>query len=111
VLGLAHAVALALSHLGHNHGILVAVAMPAVLRFLQKHAGPKIGRIEAYLGLDLKDDLASFVERLNGRICLPVGFGQMGFKEKDLDTRPWTSARACIRESEVAAGSIGRGGS
>jgi alcohol dehydrogenase class IV len=84
-LGSAHAVALALSHRGHNHGILVTVAMPAVLRFLQKHAGPKIGRIEAYLGLDSKDDLASFVERLNERIGLPAGFGQMGFKEEDLD--------------------------
>ncbi len=88
-LGPAHAIANTLGDQGFNHGMLVTLAMPAVLRWQAKHQPEAVARIGAALGLPegqrSGDAVADAVANLAARTGLPSGFRAMGYRFDDFD--------------------------
>jgi 4-hydroxybutyrate dehydrogenase len=75
--GLSHALG-ALKEPNLHHGLLNAVLLPPVLRLNAGHAGDKYARLAAACGLPVTADLATEIERLNGRIGLPASLAGLG---------------------------------
>jgi len=84
-LGSAHAIANTLGDRGHHHGILVTVAMPSVLRFLENYVGDKMKVLADIFGLKEGHDVAAAIEQLNVRIGLPTNLRDLGCLPDDLD--------------------------
>lgn len=82
-LGPGHAIANTFGDRGFHHGILVTVAMPSVLRFLEKYAEDKLKIMAKTMGLKGSDTVADAVERLNARIGLPRNLRDMGYVPED----------------------------
>lgn len=61
-----------------HHGTLNAVLLPYVLEFNESHARAKYETIRQRLGLNARDDLASYFRRLNGRLGMPATLAEMG---------------------------------
>ncbi len=80
-LGAVHAMAHPLGELDLHHGTIIAVAMPAALRFNEAAAPEKYDRLREAAGLPAGADLAGWVEDLNKRIGLPPGLKAMGVAE------------------------------
>jgi alcohol dehydrogenase class IV len=94
-LGSAHAIANTLGDRGDHHGILVTVAMPSVLRFLENHVGDKMKVLAEVFGLKEGHDVAAAIEQLNTRIGLPTNLKDLGYLPDDLD-----------RAAELCVGSV-----
>ena len=92
-LGAVHAASHPLGALGHHHGTLNAVLLPAVLRFNEGHCGDKYARLRAALGLAAEADLADWVAALSRRLGLPSDLGAMGVKRADLPNIAAAAAR------------------
>lgn len=80
-LGAVHAMAHPLGELDLHHGTIIAVVMPAVLRFNEKAAPEKFSRLREAAGLPADADLAGWIEQLNKRIGMPPGLDAMGVAE------------------------------
>jgi alcohol dehydrogenase class IV len=92
-LGSAHAIANTLGDQGYNHGILVTIALPGVLRFVEEYVGDRMTFLaEKAFGLQKGSQVASVIEQLNGRIGLPTTLRQLGYKVRDLDR----AAELCV---------------
>jgi alcohol dehydrogenase class IV len=85
-LGPGHAIANTFGDRGFHHGVLVTVAMPSVLRFLDKYAEAKMKIMAETMGLKGSDTVADAVERLNAQIGLPKNLREMGYVPEDLDS-------------------------
>lgn len=86
-LGSAHAIANTLGDQGFNHGILVTIALPAVLRFLESSITDRINALRIHLGLEENQDFASMVEQMNKDIGLPTNLEDLGYRIKDIDEK------------------------
>jgi 4-hydroxybutyrate dehydrogenase len=88
-LGPAHAIANTLGDQGFNHGMLVTLAMPAVIRWQARHLPEPVARIGAALGLPDGQRggaaVADAVANLSARTGLPAGLRAMGYRFDDLD--------------------------
>ncbi|KPK25327.1 MAG: hypothetical protein AMK69_14610 [Nitrospira bacterium SG8_3] len=85
-LGSAHAIANTFGDQGYNHGILVTIALPGVLRFLEDHVGDRMTTLaKKAFGLQTGDQIAPAVEKLNRRIGLPLSLKDLGYQVGDLD--------------------------
>ena len=85
-LGSGHAIANALGDQGYNHGILVTIALPGVLRFMEDHVGDRMTTLaNKAFGLQSGSQVASAIEQLNQRIGLPTTLKQLGYRVRDLD--------------------------
>lgn len=92
-LGSAHAIANTLGDQGYNHGILVTIAMPGVLRFVEETLGDRMTALaKKAFGLQTGSQIASSIEQLNGRIGLPTTLRELGYKVRDLDR----AAELCV---------------
>jgi len=83
-LGSAHAMATPLGEYHLHHGTLNAVLLPAVLRFNVDAAPEKFSEIRRAMGLPNNTDLADWTMRLNARLSMPSGLGEMGVPAADI---------------------------
>ena len=83
-LGSAHSIANSLGDQGFNHGLLVTIALPAVLRFLENSIVERINSLRMHIGLEDKRDLALVVEQLNKCIGIPENLKDLGYQMKDI---------------------------
>jgi alcohol dehydrogenase class IV len=91
-LGPVHAIANTLGDQGHPHGILVALGLPSVLRFLEGHAGERMEGLAGAFGVEKGSLIAPAIEQLNERIGLPKNMGEMGYVMNDPDR----AAELCV---------------
>jgi 4-hydroxybutyrate dehydrogenase len=98
-LGAVHALSHALGGLPDlklHHGTLNAILMPAIVRFNTDHAGDKLDRLKAAMGLPQRTDLADELDRLNTDLDIPKGLAPLGVTEKMF---PWLVERALADHS------------
>lgn len=84
-LGSGHAIANSLGDKGFHHGVLVTIAMPEVLRFLEDHVGDKMKEVAKALGMKEANEVPGAIERLNASLGLPENLGELGYPLDDLD--------------------------
>ena len=91
-LGPVHALAITFGDRGFNHGILVTMAMPSVMRFMSRHAGDKMDRLAAAMKLDSAAKVPGAIEAINARIGIPATLRELGYGDFDLDKAAAESA-------------------
>ena len=84
-LGSCHAIANTLGDKGFHHGVLVTIALPEVLRFLEDHVGARMKEVGKALGLEEGGEPAEAIERMNDRLNLPKSLGELGHPLDNLD--------------------------
>ena len=83
--GPAHAIANTLGDRGLHHGTLVTLAMPTVLRLLERHEPQKVDHIAQAMGARAGESAADAVAALSRRVGLPASVGALGYPGGDLD--------------------------
>lgn len=83
--GPGHAIANTLGDRGLHHGTLVTLAMPAVLRLLERHAPDKVGHVAQAMGARPGESAADAVAALSRRVGLPENVRALGYPPGDLD--------------------------
>ncbi|MCZ6763972.1 MAG: iron-containing alcohol dehydrogenase, partial [Alphaproteobacteria bacterium] len=68
-----------------HHGAMVALAMPAVIRFYEGHVDERLDKVAAAMGVASGAKLGQAVADLNGRVGLPAGVRELGYRVNDLD--------------------------
>jgi alcohol dehydrogenase class IV len=84
-LGPGHAIANATGDQGLHHGIMVTIAMPTVLRVMDKHVPDKTKILAEALGAKPGQSAGDVVEALNERVGLPATMRALGYKGGDFD--------------------------
>jgi 4-hydroxybutyrate dehydrogenase len=84
-LGPVHAIANATGDQGLHHGAMVTIAMPTVLRSMEKHVPGKIQAVAGALGAEPGQNAADIVEAMNARLGIPPTMRALGYKGGDLD--------------------------
>jgi alcohol dehydrogenase class IV len=84
-LGPAHALGNTLGDRGFHHGSLVTMALPTVLRFMEKHASEKVGLLARAMGLHSNKSVPKAIRTLNARLGLPASLRELGYPNGDLD--------------------------
>ena len=93
-LGAGHAVANTTGDQGLHHGIMVTIALPTVLRVLDKHVPDKTRIVAEALGAKPGQSAGDVVEALNERVGLPATMRALGYKGGDLDEMAQDCARS-----------------
>ncbi len=83
--GPAHAIANSFGDRGLHHGALVTIALPAVLRFFERHVPDKMRRLAAAMQAPPGKTPADIVAAFNGRVGLPPSLSALGYRGGDLD--------------------------
>jgi alcohol dehydrogenase class IV len=91
-LGSVHAIANTVGDQGYNHGILVAIILPAVLRFLEGHVAERLTALAKILGLEEGGQVAAAVRQLNTRIGIPANLRELGYVMESIDR----AAKLCV---------------
>ena len=92
-LGSAHALANTLGDQGYNHGILVTVALPAVMRFIEEDVSDRMTALATKgFGLQTGSQVPAAIEQLNRRIGLPTTLRELGYRVQNLDR----AAELCV---------------
>jgi alcohol dehydrogenase class IV len=91
-LGPVHALAIVFGDRGFNHGVLVAIAMPSVMRFMSRHVGDRMDRLAAAMKLDSAAKVPDAIETINARISLPASLRELGYGDFDVDKAAEDSA-------------------
>ncbi|HZT50796.1 MAG TPA: iron-containing alcohol dehydrogenase [Stellaceae bacterium] len=103
--GPAHAIANTFGDRGLHHGAMVTIALPPVLRLLERHAPEKMRQLAAAMQAPAGQSAADMIERLNARVGLPKSLRALGYAAGDLDemaedaARSHFNARAAYRPS------------
>jgi 4-hydroxybutyrate dehydrogenase len=84
-LGAGHALANTFGDQGLHHGTLVTLALPAVLRRLDKHVGDKLKHMAEAMGLEKGRHAAAGIADFNERFGLPATMKKYGYKVTNLD--------------------------
>ncbi len=84
-LGPGHALANSFGDQGLHHGMLVTLAMPAVLRLWEAKVPEKTAPLAAALGLAPGEKPSEAVAAMNARVGLPRGIAALGYKVGDID--------------------------
>lgn len=84
-LGPGHAIANATGDQGLHHGMMVTIAMPTVLRVMEKHVPEKTRAVADALGGEPGETAADLVEALNARVGIAPTMRALGYKGGDLD--------------------------
>jgi alcohol dehydrogenase class IV len=82
-LGPAHALGNTFGDRGFRHGILVTMALPSVLRFIEKYAADKMGHLAEAMGLHSGEAVPEAIKTLNARLGLPVSLHEIGYPDGD----------------------------
>jgi 4-hydroxybutyrate dehydrogenase len=83
--GPGHAIANTLGDRGLHHGALVTLAMPAVLRLLERHVPDKVRLVGEAMGAAPGQSAADALAALSRRVGLPANVGALGYPAGDLD--------------------------
>jgi 4-hydroxybutyrate dehydrogenase len=83
--GPAHAIANTLGDRGLHHGTLVTLAMPAVLRLLERHEPDRVGDIAQAMGARPGESAADAIAALSRQVGLPASVRVLGYPGGDLD--------------------------
>jgi 4-hydroxybutyrate dehydrogenase len=92
-LGPGHAIANATGDQGLHHGMMVTIAMPAVMRFLAPHVPEKMSALHEAMGGKPGQSAADIVEDFNRRVGIAPTMRALGYKGGDLDDM----ARDCAK--------------
>jgi alcohol dehydrogenase class IV len=84
-LGPAHALGNTFGNRGFRHGILVTMALPSVLCFMEKYAADKMDRLAEAMGLHSGEAVSDAVKALNARLGLPASLREIGYPDGDRD--------------------------
>ena len=84
-LGAVHSISHALGALGHHHGTLNALMLPAVIAFNAPVIGERLDGLCDAMGFRRGSDLASAFADLNRRLGLPRGLRALGVSEDQFD--------------------------
>jgi alcohol dehydrogenase class IV len=84
-LGPAHALGNTFGNRGFHHGILVTMALPSVLRFIQKHAADKMDRLAEAMGLHSGEAVSGAIKAFNARLGLPASLREIGYPDGNRD--------------------------
>lgn len=83
--GPGHAIANTLGDRGLHHGMLVTIALPAVMRLLEPHVPDKMRDIAAATGAKPGQSAADALAALTQRVGLPATIRGLGYAGGDLD--------------------------
>ena len=84
-LGPAHALGNTFGDRGFRHGILVTIALPSVLRFIEKYAAKKMDRLAEAMGLRSGGAIPEAIKAFNARLGLPASLHKIGYPDGDRD--------------------------
>ncbi len=84
-LGPAHALGNTFGDRGLRHGMLVTMALPSVLSFIEKRATGKMDRLAEALGLHSGSDVPAAIKAFNTRLGLPASLREIGYPDGDRD--------------------------
>lgn len=93
-LGPVHAIANTTGDQGLHHGMMVTIAMPTVLRLMDKHVAEKTRAIADALGAKPGETAGDVVEAMNARIGIPPTMRALGYKGGDLDEMAQDAAKS-----------------
>ena len=93
-LGPGHAIANTTGDQGLHHGMMVTIAMPTVLRVMEKHVPEKTRLVAEALGAEPGQSAGDMVEALNARVGLPATMRALGYKGGDLDEMARDAAKS-----------------
>ena len=93
-LGPVHAIANATGDQGLHHGMMVTIAMPAVMRLLAAHVPEKMEVLARTLDAPPGQSAADIVEDLNARLGIPESLRALGYRGGDLDDMAADCARS-----------------
>ncbi len=84
-LGPAHALGNTFGDRGFRHGLLVTMALPSVLSFIEQYAAGKMDRLAEVLGLHSRNDVPAAIKAFNTRLGLPASLREIGYPDGDRD--------------------------
>lgn len=93
-LGPGHAIANTTGDQGLHHGMMVTIAMPEVLRIMERHVPEKTRLVAEALGGKPDEGAADLVAALNGRVGIPATLRALGYEGGDLDEMAEEAARS-----------------
>lgn len=93
-LGPVHAIANATGDQGLHHGMMVTIAMPTVMRLMEKHVPDAMQVLAQTLGAKPGQSAADVVEALNERVGLPSTLRDLGYRDGDLDDMAKDAAKS-----------------
>jgi alcohol dehydrogenase class IV len=97
-LGPAHALGNTFGNRGFRHGILVTMALPSVLCFIEKYAADKMDRLAEAMGLRSREAVPGAIKALNARLGLPVSLREIGYPEGDRDEMAEDAAKSFFND-------------
>ena len=84
-LGPAHALGNTFGDRGFRHGMLVTMALPSVLCFIEKYVTDKMDRLAEAMGLHSGDEVPGRIKAFNARLGLPANLHEIGYPDGDRD--------------------------
>jgi 4-hydroxybutyrate dehydrogenase len=93
-LGPGHAIANTTGDQGLHHGMMVTIAMPTVLRLMERHVPEKTRAVAEALGAKPGQTAADIVEAMNARVGIPPTIRALGYKGGDLDEMAQDASRS-----------------
>ena len=93
-LGPAHALGNTFGDRGFRHGMLVTIAMPSVLRFVEKYVTGKMDRLAEAMGLLSRVEVPDAIKAFNARLGLPVSLREIGHPDGDRDEMAEDAAKS-----------------
>jgi 4-hydroxybutyrate dehydrogenase len=87
-MGAVHALSHPIGALGHHHGTLNAIFMPAVLRYNREALGAKYAALSACLPDGSSSDIADHLDALNAALGIPRHLSDLGLTAAQLDDIP-----------------------
>jgi len=84
-LGPAHALGNTFGDHGFRHGILVTMALPSVLRMIEKYAAGKMDRLAEAMGLHSREGVPDAIKAFNARLGLPASLHKIGYPDGNRD--------------------------
>lgn len=82
-LGSAHAIGNTLGDQGMHHGVLVALALPTVLRSLEPRMSARMAQLAMAMGLGEGQRPADAIEAFNARLGMPKNLKEYGYRLPD----------------------------
>ena len=93
-LGPAHALGNTFGDRGFRHGMLVTMALPSVLRFIEKHVTDKMDRLAEVMKLPSKKAVPDGIKAFNARLGLPTSLRDIGYPDGDRDEMAEDAAKS-----------------
>ncbi len=83
-LGPAHALGNTFGNRGFHHGSLVTMALPTVLRLMEKHVPEKMNQLAVAMTLGSGHEVPDRIKAFNARLGLPASLRELGYPGGDI---------------------------